>query len=185
MNKKDKTQTSRLHLLVENQDRIEDMLVTLLHVTKTGESTPIICDIFNSQIGRICPLQKCQALHNYASQRCMLKWIDFDDVIRTVQFDVTYLPCEKPVQAKVVIRVIGMETKLYFTDYLKLTVDSMETIGVRTEPLQIGYYPMEKQYKPGDGYYSLDTGSVSLYVRELADISHLMVLSFFLKNICF
>lgn len=175
MNKRDKTLTGGLHLLVENQDRIEDLLVTLVYKTISGESVLLIRETFNSQIGRICPMNKCQALHNYASQRCMLKWIDFDDVIRTVRFDVTYLPCDKPVLAKVVIKVIGIDTKLFFTDHLSLTVDAMDKIGVRTKPLQIGFYPLERQDQPGDGSYTLDTGSVSLYVRELADISHLMV----------
>ena len=179
-NKRDKTLTdSGLHLLVENQDRPEDLLVTLVYKTKSKRSIPLIRETFNSQLGRICPMNNCQELRDYSSQRCMLKWIDFDSVIRTVKFDVTYLPCDKPVQAKVVIKVIGMDTKLFFKDFLSLTVDAMDRIGIRTMPLHIGFYPLEHQDQPDDGYYSLDTGSVSLYVNEVDDISHLMVTIYF------
>ena len=172
---RDKTQTSGLHLLVENLDRSEDHQVTLVHLTESGRSIQIIRDTFNSQLGRICPVHKCEALKDYASQRCMLKWIDYDDVIRTVRTEVTYLACSKPVLAKVALKVIGSDASLYFTDYLRLTIDGIDSIGSDKKPLQIGYPPFERQDKPGDGYLSLDTGSVSLYVKEHANVSHLMV----------
>jgi len=169
---------SGLHLNVRNIDHVTYDVT--LHYIGQSISRVVLRDVYDTQIGRVCPVHECsKSRKNPLDKLCSVPWVDFDNKIRKCQITVHFRPCAVPIKTQIEIRMVQpdkynlpyfpKEQLLPFMENIEMVSsrdDKWQTSKDPTRKLKLGYKPAERPDTPYDGYLPLDSGWLSAYVHH-------------------
>eukprot|EP00111_Clytia_hemisphaerica_P000784 TCONS_00002292-protein len=172
-----------LHLVIENHKIPSTFQAKLSYLSKQdGVAETLIADVYDTQIGRICPASNCTNKNHGFDKECIVNWIDKYNETRYVETGLKFRPCERPMSGKVYLHITNSDERMIFKDYLdiaSLRDNDWSVERVKKNIMRLGWYPYERTFTNSDGYLKLDGGVASLYVAYSGLGSQVMILRHF------